>query len=471
VGNSVLWIRNDFRFHDNTALINAINDIKDNENLIFIYHLDPELIKIETTSYAYFFSSLNSYYESCLKKGLDIYFLYGEILTCFDTLLNEFSNIDKIYYNIIECGYGKSQEQKLNRFLKRKNVEVFSFYDHHLHSANKVLKEDNSHYKVFTHYYNKWMSSKKPEEQNIDYAKLSEIILSDFSKKDPIGKEKFIELRNLLNNDFSMFTGEEKARECLADFMNAKLCSYNENREYPFLDGTSHLSHYLTTGQLSVREVFNAATMMPFSLGQEIFIKELAWRDFYNMIYYFHPNQHNEEIIEKYRYINWEYDEEKFIKWKSGLTGFPIIDAAMRQLREEGWMHNRLRMITASFLIKDLLIDWRLGEKYFSEMLIDYDVASNIGGWQWAASVGTDAVPYFRIFNPITQSKKYDPEGKFIKRYVKELEDIPTQYIHEPFKFKKQLEENYGIDIKKLYVSPIVDHKTQRQKALEMFNI
>lgn len=183
MGNSVLWIRNDFRFHDNTALINAINDIKDNENLIFIYHLDPEIIKIETTSYAYFFSSLNSYYESCLKKGLDIYFLYGEILTCFDTLLNEFSNIDKIYYNIIECGYGKSQEQKLNRFLKRKNVEVFSFYDHHLHSATKVLKEDNSHYKVFTHYYNKWMSSKKPEEQNIDYAKLSEIILSDFSKK------------------------------------------------------------------------------------------------------------------------------------------------------------------------------------------------------------------------------------------------------------------------------------------------
>ncbi|BCP63762.1 hypothetical protein SUT503_08200 [Streptococcus parasuis] len=133
--------------------------------------------------------------------------------------------------------------------------------------------------------------------------------------------------------------------------------------------------------------------------------------------------------------------------------------------------HNRLRMITASFLIKDLLIDWRLGEKYFSEMLIDYDIASNIGGWQWAASVGTDAVPYFRIFNPITQSKKYDPEGKFIKRYVKELEGIPTQYIHESFKFKKQLEENYGIDIKKLYVSPIVDHKTQRQKALEMFNI
>ena len=131
---------------------------------------------------------MNSYYESCLKKGLDIYFLYGEILTCFDTLLNEFSNIDKIYYNIIECGYGKSQEQKLSRFLKRKNVEVFSFYDHHLHSANKVLKEDNSHYKVFTHYYNKWMSSKKPEEQNINYAKLSEIILSDFSKKDPIAQ-------------------------------------------------------------------------------------------------------------------------------------------------------------------------------------------------------------------------------------------------------------------------------------------
>lgn len=187
------------------------------------------------------------------------------------------------------------------------------------------------------------------------------------------------------------------------------------------------------------------------------------------MIYHFYPKQKDEEIIEKYRNIRWEYDESRIEKWKEGKTGFPIVDAAMRQLKTEGWMHNRLRMIVASFFTKDLLMDWRIGEKYFSEMLIDYDSASNIGGWQWAASVGTDAVPYFRIFNPNVQGKRFDPEGSFIKKYVEELRNIPAKYIQEPFKYAQQIRKECGIDIERIYDEPIVNHKEQRLRAIELF--
>lgn len=175
------------------------------------------------------------------------------------------------------------------------------------------------------------------------------ITFDDFSDEDSLGKDKFYELINNIKKDFSRLTGEERARKVLKDFVNLKLSKYDKNRDYPYIDGTSRLSHLLSTGQISIREVYNNVSKMPSSLGKEIFMKELAWRDFYNMIYHSHPNQHYEEIIKRYRNIPWRYNQENFTKWKEGYTGFPIVDAAMRQLKEEGWMHNRLRMITASF--------------------------------------------------------------------------------------------------------------------------
>ena len=173
--------------------------------------------------------------------------------------------------------------------------------------------------------------------------------------------------------------------------------------------------------------------------------------------------------MEKYQGIPWQSNDEWFTKWQAGQTGFPIVDAAMRQLQTEGWMHNRLRMIAASFLTKDLNIDWRLGEDYFSQQLIDYDSASNIGGWQWSASVGTDAVPYFRIFNPTLQSQKFDPSGAFIRQYVPELRDVPDYAIHEPYHFEQKLRTKEGIELKRLYPPPIVDHKHQRLQSIEKY--
>ena len=205
------------------------------------------------------------------------------------------------------------------------------------------------------------------------------------------------------------------------------------------------------------------------SIGKQTFQKELCWRDFYNMIYKENPNQKTDPIKKEFQHINWNKSETDFQKWCQGQTGYPIIDAAMAQLNETGWMHNRLRMIVASFLIKDLLIDWRKGEKYFQQQLIDYSPASNIGGWQWAASTGTDAVPYFRIFNPVTQSEKFDASGTFIRNYLPALKELPDALIHQPWKMTELEESLYGVTLGKDYPHPIVVHKTARLKTLSAY--
>lgn len=226
---------------------------------------------------------------------------------------------------------------------------------------------------------------------------------------------------------------------------------YEQQRDLPKLNITSHLSRCLRTGEISVRTIWKALQETSTSKGKAAFEKELCWRDFYHMIYVAFLNEKEESIQENYRNIEWENNRELFKKWQKGQTGYPIIDAAMRQLTQTGWMHNRLRMITASFLTKDLLIDWRWGGKYFQQMLHDYDPASNIGGWQWAASTGTDAVPYFRIFNPTIQSEKFDQDGNFIREFVPELRALPPKWIHQ--------QENM----------PIVQQKEQRKVLLAKY--
>lgn len=468
---SVIWIRNDLRFHDNTALIQAVNDVQEGDRLMLVFYLDPKQFKIGSWSHDYFFASLNTFYKACQDQNIDMYFLYGELLPCFSKLLYDFEGIKRVYFNKDESGYGERRDQDLRDFLNEKNIEVFAYSDHHIHSAKQVLKSDDSHYKVFTPYYHQWIEKFKNPQQSLDHDKLRKLIWNDFEGKDSLAKDQFDQLINSFNRDLSPLTGEEKARKFLKDFAKTSLSTYDKNRDYPAVEGTSRLSCFLSTGQISIREVYSLIEKAPPSTGKEVFIKELAWRDFYNMIYHFYPKQQDEEIIEKYRNLPWSYDEEAFAKWKEGQTGFPIVDAAMRQLKEEGWMHNRLRMIAASFLVKDLLMDWRMGEEYFSRMLIDYDSASNIGGWQWAASVGTDAAPYFRVFNPTTQGQKFDPDGEFIKKYVKELKDVPKEYIHEPHRYAKQLKSQWDIEIDSVYPKAMVDHKTQRLRAIEMFQI
>ncbi len=252
-------------------------------------------------------------------------------------------------------------------------------------------------------------------------------------------------------------------------FINESLDQYDEERDFPANDSTSHLSRYLRTGEISIRTVWRAIDQSPDSDGKSTFMKELCWRDFYNMIYVMYPNQNVESVNKDFRHVDWINNEQQFEAWRTGQTGFPIVDAAMRQLNATGWMHNRLRMIVASFLTKDLLIDWRWGEAYFHNKLLDYDAASNIGGWQWAASTGTDSVPYFRIFNPTLQSKKFDSNGLFIKKYVPELKNVDNKMIHEPGKLSESEQTRFNVRIGQNYPFPIVDHSYARKRAISIY--
>jgi len=467
---NLLWTRNDLRIEDNTALINAIEDsIKYDENLLIIFYIDPNQLKIGQKSHNYFFKSVDNFYNSLRKLGLDMFFLYGDLEKSFKKLIDNFPDISRVYYNCDEVGYGYRRDQKVIALFRDASIKCLGFMDKHLHQAKEIMTTNNTNYKVFTPYYSKWKDRTKNAELILDFSKIKMINYKDHRNKDSYAKGKYLEILKDIKEDFDGFIGEKCAKRILSDFIEERLSEYDKTRDYPYLKSASHISNFLTTGQLSIRTVYISVNEAEETQGKEVYKRELAWRDFFNMVFYFYPNQNEEPLNDKYRELNWVNDENYIDAWTKGRTGFPIVDAAMRQLNSEGYIHNRLRMIVASFLVKDLLADWRIGEKYFSDKLIDYDSSSNIGNWQWVASVGFDAVPYFRIFNPISQSIRYDKEGIFIKKYVKELADLPYPYIHQPYKYKDKIKSEFNIDIEKIYPKPLIDHNIQRQKAIELF--
>jgi deoxyribodipyrimidine photo-lyase len=259
----------------------------------------------------------------------------------------------------------------------------------------------------------------------------------------------------------------------LTEFANERIYSYHENRDRMDREGTSRLSAAFHLGLISAaqavslaRRAIARAASPEARKGAETWLNELIWREFYQSILYHFPFVRRQAFREPYRAIQWIDDPDGFAAWQQGLTGYPIVDAAMRQLNTTGWMHNRARMIAASFLVKDLLIDWQWGEAYFMQQLVDGDVASNNGGWQWTAGVGTDAAPYFRIFNPVLQSKKFDPHGNYIRQYVPELSDVPEELIHEPWKMTPLEQQAYGVQLGSTYPQPIIDHAFARERTL-----
>ncbi|MCL0319461.1 cryptochrome/photolyase family protein [Apilactobacillus xinyiensis] len=455
---SVMWFRRDFRLEDNVALYHAI---KNNEKILPIFHINPsQLNAFSTVNQDAFFASLLHFKKFLSDKGIHLNILYGDIKDCFQQLKKMIPDWNNIYFNFDERGYGRKRDQEMvNFFEKNLQIDAHPYLDYTLHSASEVKKPDGQAYKMFTPYFKKWITLKKATPLNYSVDKSQFVDKNYFNNND----EK---LNNLVSENSivnHMSFGTDCAKKMLHDFIQNDLSDYDKQRDIPSVNGTSRLSRFLRTGEISIRMIWQAVLEQPDSDGRTTFMKELCWRDFYNMIYAIYPNQDKMAIKPEFQNVKWLNNQNQFDAWKKGETGFPIVDAAMRQLNQTGWMHNRLRMIVASFLTKDLLIDWRWGEKYFHERLIDYDTASNIGGWQWAASTGTDSVPYFRIFNPTLQSEKFDPQGKFIKRYVPELSNVPVEFIHEPNK-------NGYLDAHKInYPKPIVNHKEARKLAIETY--
>ena len=266
-------------------------------------------------------------------------------------------------------------------------------------------------------------------------------------------------------------TGMSGARRLLDDFLE-RMDDYADRRDFPAQKGPSYLSAHLRFGTVPVRELVAAAhsrTLGPGGRGAATWLGELIWREFYQMLLWHHPRVLTRCYKPEFDGLAWDEDAELFAAWCEGRTGYPLVDAAMRQLAATGYMHNRLRMVAASFLAKDLGLDWRLGERHFAEQLLDFDLAANNGGWQWAASTGCDAQPWFRIFNPVTQSEKFDADGRFIRRYVPELEAVPAKHIHAPWRMDAATQAACGAVVGRDYPAPVVDHAVARQRTLERY--
>lgn len=464
-----VWFRRDFRLHDHTALNYAIEAIEQHSGkwLAFFY-LAPQTASVEPVQHDYFFQTVMHFKRTLKASDGDLYIITGTIEDALSKLLQAFPEIDAVYANDDRVGDGRLRDEAAEHFLTKQSIPFYTFEDAYLTEPDQVLKKDGTPYKVFTPYYKAWTKERKRTPAVIK----RDVLLGSVHKGTAPDRDAETLFNNLIKKcsyDWSAI-GEEHAIKRLQMFTKNRLSGYKANRDFPSITGTSRLSPYIKTGALSIRSIYyHILNAEADSYSAETFLKELAWRDFYRMVHFYEPDCKDREIMEGYRELKWSQNQDDLTSWIRGETGFPIVDAGMRQLSKEGWMHNRLRMITASFLTKDLLIDWRLGERYFERMLIDYNPSSNIGGWQWAASVGTDAVPYFRIFNPVTQSKRFDENGTYIRTYIPELNNVPDQYIHEPWKMSEEEQVKYKCKLDEDYPLPIVDHSKQRKKALSFF--
>ncbi len=446
--------RRDLRLTDNTALLRAC---KECDKIYTIFVFTPEQVtdinKFKSDiSIAFMISGLTELAKEIRLKGGQLKTLFGKnedvIAKCISTW-----NIERVYWNRDYTPYAKKRDLAVVNICNQMNVSFDISEDYYLNPPNSIVTGSGTAYMKYTPYMNKAISKGFPEPSSARIQFLSRST-KKFGNMELSLKDAFSEF---VNTDQSLAESfkREKALEILKQHHSFK--DYEETRNE--LEGhTTRLSAPIKYGIVSIREVAKA-----FKKNRGL-IKQLIWRDFYAQILDAEPHVLGSALKEQYNKIDWEGSHSHFVKWCQGMTGFPIVDAGMRELNQTGYMHNRARLIVASFLIKTLLIDWQKGEKYFATKLVDYDPSSNNGNWQWVASTGADSQPYFRIFNPWSQSKEHDPDAVYIKRWVPELTPVSAKCIHS-WNECHDCKEFNSIE----YPAPIVDYKEQREKALKMY--
>ncbi len=420
------WLRRDLRLFDNTALFHALQS-EYPVQLVFIF--DQQILdKLEDKAdrrLTFIHQALTEMETVVRKYGASIQTYYGEPATIWQQLIAE-PMLKGVYTNRDYEPYARQRDSAVSSLLKVQNIPFHHFKDHVLLEAHEVLKDDGNPYTVFTPYSRKWKSVAC--ETTLEN-QASEKLLHKLMPREPVS------LLALEAMGFETAAADFPGKEV----RDARLLLYHSQRNLPSLPGTSRLGVHLRFGTISIRALAARARKL-----NETFLNELIWRDFYQMILWHYPHVVKTAFKPAYEHIPWRNNETEFERWCTGNTGYPIVDAGMRELLATGFMHNRVRMITASFLTKHLLIDWRWGEAWFARHLLDFDLAANNGGWQWAAGSGCDAAPYFRIFNPEEQTKKFDAQGDYIRRWVPEFDSLS-------------------------YVQPMVKHKFARERALEVY--
>ena len=462
--NVIYWFRRDLRLLDNPALSEAANA----GPVIPIYILD-KLQTNYTEGRASRWWQNQSLYS--LNKQLNHRLLIfngdpKEIIL----RLAKVSDSKTVYWNRCYEPWQIEVDSKIERILKEKNINVITRNGSLLWEPWRTLKKDGTPYKVFTPYFKKRCLSLPEPRKPIP--KPLNMILADIPSKTAI-KGNFISPKECSwENKIKKYwrIGEKAAINKLENFLKSGLSSYKEGRNYPSKKNISMLSPHLHFGEISPNMIWHRVRTTGQSEDSNHYLSELGWREFsYNLLYYF-PQLPNKNLQTKFDRFPWRDNSEHLKKWQDGKTGYPIIDAGMRELWETGFMHNRLRMIAGSFLVKNLLIHWHYGKEWFWNCLVDADLASNSASWQWVAGCGADAAPYFRIFNPIAQGQKFDPSGEYTRKFVPELRKLPNKYLFTPWEAPTELLADSGIKLGKDYPYPIVDLKNSRELALDAYS-
>ena len=423
---SIFWFRRDLRLHDNVALFNAL---KSGEKVLPIFIFDTSILdKLPKNDarVSFIIKELRSMNEHLKSFDASIDILHGKPIEVFESLIKKYQ-IASVFTNQDYEPYAIRRDQEILELLKSENINFNSFKDQVIFEKNEITKKDGNPYAVYTPYSKKWIEAYE-QINHIHYS--SEDLLSQLYTQ---SKAKELTLEEL---------GFEETNTPIKNYIfNSRIINeYEETRNFPALDNTSKLGPHLRFGTVSVRQMVSRAEEQE----NKTFLKELIWREFFMQILWHFPHTHKDSFKPKYDRIVWRNNEDDFKKWCNGTTGYPMVDAGMRQLNNTGFMHNRVRMLVGSFLCKHLLIDWRWGEAYFAEKLHDYEMSSNVGNWQWVAGTGVDASPYFRIFNPTSQIKKFDKDFSYIRKWVPDFQELT-------------------------YPSPMVDHKFARERCLKTY--
>jgi len=457
----IVWFRNDLRIHDHPALTQAINDAK---SIIPVFILSDTILEGKFSSpnrNRFLKESLIDLKKSFQGKGGDLLILRGGPEEELAKLCKK-TSAEAVYYTIDTTPYSLERDKKVSETLRKSSVAFTGFPGIFCVDSFTNIKTGNGdNYKVFTPFYNKWLSVTRREvllapdiitvPTDMKFGDVPQI-----SQKDD----------DTLSLDPIVKGGETFAQELSKAYLNEERGNYEEARNI-LSEATSLLSPYLHFGNISPRSI---EELLLSSKSGDALRRQLCWRDFYNYVLLHFPKNRNEEFRSEYRELSWSKNKDHLNAWKKGLTGYPVVDAAMRQLKECGWMHNRARLIVGSFLTKDLAIDWREGERHFMKWLLDGDEASNNGNWQWIASVGVDPSPVFqRIFNPSLQQERYDPDGSYVKKYVPELLKVPVSKLAKTWEMTIEEQIKYGCVIGKDYPAPIIDHALGRKATLERF--
>ena len=441
--NTLFIFRRDLRIYDNTSL-NKLKLKYPNASILPIFIFNKNQIDPSINKY-YSKNGIQFFIQSLIELEIVNYYYTNNDIEILEKLHNKYK-FSAIAFNKDYTPYAIKRDNQIINWAKKQKINIITEEDYTLHNIGEILKPDKSPYVKFTPFYNKYIL-KKPRSINTN-TKFKFIKDTEYTIKNM----DFLE--HEYNENIIVKGGRKNALIILNRLKNGYFNNYDDERDYPYLDKTTKLSAYIKYGCLSIREIYYT---LPINHG---IIRELIWHDFYAYITYYYPYIFGEPFLKKYNNIKWNNNDEFFEKWKNGMTGFPFIDAAMRQLKITGWMHNRCRMVVASFLVKNLLIDWRKGEQYFAQSLVDYDPSSNNGGWQWCASTGTDSQPYFRVFSPTLQMKRYDKKCEYIKKWIPELKSVANNII---LNWEKEQKPNIN------YPKPIINIKNTANIFINTF--